>query len=253
MAPPAAPLVSPRGLPIKETIRLNQLRRVMAQTMKASVDNAALSQVNRLIDLTPAQTWRVGVGERGRGGVWESVGGGERGRKFSLNTVIMAAVARTLPQHPLLNAELVDKDILVYDTINLGMAVAVPGGLIVIVIPSAERMDLQELEAAISERVERARTGKPRMADVEGGTFTVSNLGMYGIDGGFPLPRPPEGAILLVGTARPTPWVVDGQIAIRDVARFSLSFDHRFIDGVAAALFLQDLDDSFFQTTPIPL
>lgn len=241
---PAPQLLSPRGLPVKETFKLNQLRRVMAQTMKASVDTAALSQVNRVIDLSPAQMMRAEVavaGAEARGGV-----------RLSLNTLIMAAVARTLPQHPLLNAELVEKDILVYDSVNLGMAVAVPGGLIVIVIPSAERMDLEELDAAISERVERARTGKLRMPDVEGGTFTVSNLGMYGIDGGFPLPRPPEGAILLVGAARPTPWVVDGQIVIRDIARFSLNFDHRFIDGAAAALFLQDLNDTLQQSIVTP-
>jgi pyruvate dehydrogenase E2 component (dihydrolipoamide acetyltransferase) len=223
---------SPRGLPIKETIRLNQLRRVMAQTMKASVEAAALSQVNRAIDLTPAQAWRAHIEEKG-------------GVKPSLNTLIMAAVARTLPRHPLLNAELVENSILVYDTVNLGMAVAVAGGLIVTVVPAAQQMSLPELEAAISERVERARAAKLRMEDIEGGTFTVSNLGMYGVDGGFPLPRPPEGAILLVGAARPTPWVVDGQIAIREVARFSLNFDHRFIDGAAAALFLQDLNDLF--------
>lgn len=223
---------SPRGLPVKETIKLNQLRRVMAQTMKASVEAAALSQVQREIDLTPAQALRSEV---------EAAGGA----RLSLNTVIMAAVARTLPRHPLLNAELVENSILVYDTVNLGMAVAVPGGLIVVVIAAAQQLGLAELEAAIADRAERARAGKLRMEDIEGGTFTVSNLGMYGVDGGFPLPRPPEGAILLVGAARPTPWVVEGQVAIRQIARFSLTFDHRFIDGAAAALFLQDLNDLF--------
>lgn len=219
---------SPRGLPVKETIKLNQLRRVMAQTMKASVEAAALSQVQREIDLTPAQALRAEM---------EAAGG----VRPSLNTVIMAAVARTLPRHPLLNAELVENSILVYDAINLGMAVAVPGGLIVVVIPAAQQLGLAELEAAIADRAERARAGKLRMEDIEGGTFTVSNLGMYGVDGGFPLPRPPEGAILLVGAARPTPWVVEGQVAIRQVARFSLTFDHRFIDGAAAAAFLQEV------------
>jgi len=83
---------------------------------------------------------------------------------------------------------------------------------------------------------------------LEGGTFTVSNLGMYGVDGGFPLPRPPEGAILLVGQARPKPAVVEDQIAIRDIAWFSLTYDHRFIDGATAAAFLRDLNNLI--TTP---
>lgn len=229
---------SPRGLPVKETLRLNRLRKVMAQTMKASVDNAALSQVNREIDVTALQELRRSTPA-------------DSASRLSLNTFIMAAVARTLPSHPLLNAELVDTSIVVYDTVNLGMAVAVPDGLIVVVIPAAHKMTLVDLQEAIAWRAERARTGKLAMEDVEGGTFTVTNLGMFGIDGGFPLPRPPEGAILLVGAARPKPAVVDGQIAIRDIALFSLSFDHRFIDGAAAAAFLRDINDLI--ATPAPL
>jgi pyruvate dehydrogenase E2 component (dihydrolipoamide acetyltransferase) len=221
---------SPRGLPVKETLRLNRLRKVMAQTMKASVDSAALSQVNREIDVTALQELRRSTPA-------------DSALRLSLNTLIMAAVARTLPSHPLLNAELVENSIVVYDTVNLGMAVAVPDGLIVVVIPAAHKMALVDLQEAIARRAERARTGKLAMEDVEGGTFTVTNLGMFGIDGGFPLPRPPEGAILLVGAARPKPAVVDGQIAIRDIALFSLSFDHRFIDGAAAAAFLRDIND----------
>lgn len=220
---------SPRGLPVKQTIRLKSIRKVMAQTMKTSVDNAALSQVSREIDVTALQTLRR-----------EELVDAEP--RVSLNTLIMAAVARTLPHHPLLNAELVERDILVYDTVNLGMAVATPGGLVVVVVPNAHVLTLFELAAAIEALVERARNGAITMEDVEGGTFTVSNLGMYGVDGGFPLPRPPEGAILLVGEARAKPAVVEGQIAIRDMAWFNLTFDHRFIDGAAAAAFLQDLN-----------
>lgn len=202
----------------------------MAQTMKASVDNAALSQVSREIDVTALQTLR---GER-LGGVRPRV---------SFNALIMAAVARTLPRHPLLNSELVDRDILVYDVVNLGMAVAVPAGLIVVVVPEAHALTLTELATAIDGLVERARSGTLSITDVEGGTFTVSNLGMYGVDGGFPLPRPPEGAILLVGDARARPAVIDGRITVRDIAWFTLTYDHRFIDGATAAAFLQDLND----------
>ena len=198
--------------------------------MKASVDNAALSQVSREIDVTALQTLR---GER-LSGVRPRV---------SFNTLIMAAVARTLSHHPLLNAELVDRDILVYDVVNLGMAVAVPAGLIVVVVPEAQSLTLIELAAAIDGLVERTRNGTLSIGDVEGGTFTVSNLGMYGVDGGFPLPRPPEGAILLVGEARARPAVIDHRITVRDIAWFTLTYDHRFIDGATAAAFLQDLNE----------
>ena len=221
---------SPRGLPVREAIRLKSIRKAMAQTMKASVDNAALSQVNREIDVTALLELRV-----------ERLA--EVQPRVSLNTLVMAAVARTLPRHPLLNAELVDRDILVYDVVNLGMAVAGSGGLIVVVVPDAQRLTLIDLATAIDRLVERARSGTLSMKDVEGGTFTVSNLGMYGVDGGFPLPRPPEGAILLVGEARSRPAVIDDRITVRDIAWFTVTYDHRFIDGATAAAFLQDLNE----------
>ncbi len=217
---------SPRGLPIKEVLPLGRVRKVMAQTMRDSVERAALSQITREMDLTAVQTARHA-----------SAG------SASLNVYLLAAVARTLPHHPLLNAELVDDKVLVYEPVNLGMAVAVPDGLIVAVIREAHHKTLAELAAAAEDIAARARSGKLGYADIEGGTFTVSNLGMFGVDGGFPLPRPPEGAILLVGRAQPRPAVVEGAVGIRDLAWFSLTFDHRFIDGAAAAAFLQEVQE----------
>jgi len=221
---------SPRGLPVKEVIRLKSIRKMMAQAMKTSIQTGALSQISREIDVTPLQTLRR-----------ETLADAQP--KISLNTLLMAAVARTLPAHPLLNAELVERDILLYDTVNLGMAVASPNGLLVVVIPQAHQLSLAELAAAAQERIERAHAGTLAIEDVEGGTFTMSNLGMYGVDGGFPIPKPPEGAILLVGAARPKPAIVNGAVEAREIAWFSLTFDHRFIDGAAAAAFLQDLNE----------
>lgn len=198
----------------------------MAQTMRDSVQHAALSQITREMDLTAVQAVRRALAS-----------------SVSLNVFLLAAVARTLPHHPLLNAELVEDKVLVYEPVNLGMAVAVPDGLIVAVIREAQRKTLAELAAAAEDIAARARSGKLGYADIEGGTFTVSNLGMFGVDGGFPLPRPPEGAILLVGRAQPRPAVVDGAVVIRDLAWFSLTFDHRFIDGAAAAAFLQEVQE----------
>jgi pyruvate dehydrogenase E2 component (dihydrolipoamide acetyltransferase) len=216
-----------RGIAVKETRPLGQLRKMMAKTMHESVQRGALSQVTREIDLTAVQAARAAAGEQ----------------RHSLNTHILAAVARTLPHHPLLNAELVDNNLVFFAAVNLGMAVAVPDGLVVTVIRDADRKSLDELAAAAQELSTRARSGKLRMADIEGGTFTVSNLGMYGIDGGFPLPRPPEGAILLVGRMRSQPTLIDGALVERQVAWFSLTFDHRFIDGASAAAFLQELQE----------
>jgi pyruvate dehydrogenase E2 component (dihydrolipoamide acetyltransferase) len=207
---------------------LGRIRKVMAQMMRASVQTAALSQVTREMDLTEIQTARQAGGP-------------------SVNVYLLAAVARILPRHPLLNAELVEDRVLVYEPVNLGMAVAVPDGLVVVVVRDAGAKSLAELAAAAAGLAERARAGKLTLPDIEGGTFTVSNLGMFGIDGGFPLPRPPEGAILLVGRARPRPAVVEGAVVARHQAWFSLTFDHRFIDGAAAAAFLSDLQEALSQ------
>lgn len=216
---------SHRSVAVKETLRVSTLRRMMAKSMQESVQRAALSQVTREMDFSAVQAARQAAGEG----------------RHSLNIYILAAVARTLPQHPLLNAELVDNSVIVFDTVNLGMAIAVPDGLVVAVLPDAGRKSLDELAATAADLATRARAGKLKMPDIEGGTFTVSNLGMYGVDGGFPLPRPPEGAILLVGRVQTKPAWVDGGVQPRDYAWFTLTFDHRFIDGATAGAFLQAL------------
>ena len=182
---------------MKQTLPLGSVRKMMVKSMQLSVQTAALSQVTREMDLTAIEVARAGAGEG----------------RHSLNTYILAAVARTLPQHPLLNAELVENQIVVFDAINLGMAVAVADGLVVTVIRDADKKSLTELSAAASDLSGRARSGKLKLPDIEGGTFTVSNLGMFGVDGGFPLPRPPEGAILLVGRVQTKPAWVNGAVA----------------------------------------
>lgn len=216
-----------RGVAVKETKPLGQLRRIMAKSMYASVHQGALSQVTREMDLAAVEAARAAAGAN----------------RHSINTYVLAAVARTLPNHPLLNAELVDDNLVIFDEVNLGMAVAVPEGLVVAVIRGADKKSLDEMAAATQDVAARARSGKLKLTDIEGGTFTVSNLGMFGVDGGFPLPRPPEGAILLVGRVRGQPAIVDGVLSERQCAWFSLTFDHRFIDGAAAAAFLQDLQE----------
>jgi pyruvate dehydrogenase E2 component (dihydrolipoamide acetyltransferase) len=216
-----------RGIPVKQTTPLSRVRKMMAQSMEESVRRAALSQVTREMDLSAVQAARAAAGEQ----------------RHSLNTYIMAAVARALPNHPLLNAELVENAVVTFDAVNLGMAVAAADGLVVAVICDADKKSLDELTAAASDLATRARAGKLKLPDIEGGTFTVSNLGMFEIDGGFPLPRPPEGAILLVGRVRDQPALVNGKLVERPTAWFSLTFDHRFIDGAAAAAFLQEVQE----------
>jgi pyruvate dehydrogenase E2 component (dihydrolipoamide acetyltransferase) len=219
-----------RGVVVRERITPGRVRRVMAKNMQDSVTRAALSQISRQIDLTDVQALRqMDVPEV----------------RPSLNTVLMAVIARTLPDHPLLNAELVGDQIVIFNQVNLGMAIAVPDGLMVGVIQNANQKSMVEIGLEAESLTQRARAGELSLSDIEGGTFTMSNLGMYDIDSAFPLPRPPEGAILLVGRARPQPEFFNGEIRARVNAWFSLTYDHRFIDGATGAKFLQDLQVRF--------
>jgi pyruvate/2-oxoglutarate dehydrogenase complex dihydrolipoamide acyltransferase (E2) component len=208
-----------RGVAVKQVLPLNRLQKSMAKAMKLSTNTLALSQVSRELDLSALQPLRT----------------------YGLNTLLMASVARTLPAHPLLNAELTEAGVVVFETVNLGMAIALPQGLVVAVLADAGRMEMAQLAARSQDLVERARANQLTLADLEGGTFTVSNLGALGVDSGIPIPRPPESAILLFGAAKPRPVVVEGELAVRPTCHATLSFDHRFIDGAAAAAFVNDL------------
>lgn len=221
------PKLPPR-LPVKQILPLGRVQRMMAQTMRDSVQRAALSQITREMDLSAVQAARRAASED----------------RFSVNIYIMAAVARALRNHPMMNAELVEDQVLVYEPVNLGMAITVASGLIVTVVHGADQQSLAQLATTVEELVGRARNGKLTYTDIDGGTFTVTNLGMYGVDGGFPLPRPPEGAILLVGRVCPRPVVVEGALTVGDLAWFSLTYDHRFIEGAVAAQFLLELQDN---------
>lgn len=214
-------------LPIAEQIPLNRVRRAMAKAMTASIAASALSQVSRSIDVGPLAAARAAADSTTR---------------ISINSYVMAATARVLAKHPFLNGRLIDNTVHVPAVVNLGMAVATAEGLLVPVIHRADEKSVAELDAAATDLARRARAGELRMADIDAGTFTVSNLGMLGIDNGFALPPPPQAAILLVGRARPRaePDLVGGFTTVTE-AMFSLTYDHRFIDGADAAAFLNDL------------
>ena len=227
-----------RGLPVDRVIKLNHIQKSMAQGMKASLDALALSQVSRELDFSGLFEFRLSSSSRHR-----------ESQPFSINTLMMAVTARALVRHPILNAQLLDGQVVVFEPVNLGMAITTEKGLVVAVIREAHRLTLEELDGAIKDLAGRARQGNIQVEDVEGGTFTVSNLGMLGIDAGLPIPRPPESAILLLGAVRQRPAVDDGALVIRPTGWATLSFDHRFIDGAAGAAFLQDVQVSMNNLT----
>jgi pyruvate dehydrogenase E2 component (dihydrolipoamide acetyltransferase) len=132
-------------------------------------------------------------------------------------------------------------EIVYYDRVQLGIAAATPRGLIVPKIRDADTLSLRELAGALADLTATARTGRTPPADLVGGTFTITNVGVFGVDTGTPIINPGEAAILAVGAIKPMPWVVDGELAVRTVCQLALSFDHRLIDGEQGSRFLADV------------
>ena len=162
--------------------------------------------------------------------------------KLTYTDFFVKLVAQLLPSHALLNASLVDDEIRVFEDVNIGLATSVEDGLVVPVVVQANKKSLLEIARISRDLVERARAGKLTESDMAGGTFTISNLGMSKIDGFTPILNPPQSGLLAIGRIRDKPMAVNGGLFVRPAATFSLSFDHRIIDGAAAAKFLDDLD-----------
>lgn len=159
--------------------------------------------------------------------------------KVSVNDVIVKVVANSLLQHPQVNASFQDKSLRYYESADIGVAVAIEDGLITPIIRSADRKGIGQIAREIKEMAGRAREKKLRPEEYTGATFSVSNLGMFGIDEFTAVINPPEAAILAVGGVTPKPVVRDGEIVVRQMMRVTMSCDHRVIDGATGAKFLQ--------------
>lgn len=159
--------------------------------------------------------------------------------KISVNDIIIKVAAAALIQHPQVNASFQEKVVRYYDHADIGVAVAIPDGLITPIVRSADQKSLSEIAAEVRDLAERARNRKLRPEEFMGATFSISNLGMFGIDEFTAVINPPEGAILAVGAMSPKPVVRNNEIVIRQMMRVTLSCDHRVIDGATGAKFLQ--------------
>jgi pyruvate dehydrogenase E2 component (dihydrolipoamide acetyltransferase) len=168
-----------------------------------------------------------------------------RESEFTYTDLMIHAVARALRRHPRLNSTIEEGVIRLRDEVNIGMAVALDEGLIVPVIRNADRKTLREIATETRDLGKRAREGKLRLEDVEGGTFTITNLGTYGIDGFTPIINHGEAAILGLGRIIERPAIYRGEIARRSMMTLSLTFDHRIVDGAPAATFLQTVIETF--------
>ncbi|MBX6768953.1 MAG: 2-oxo acid dehydrogenase subunit E2, partial [Actinomadura rubrobrunea] len=169
------------------------------------------------------------------------------GVKVSPLLLVAKALLVAVRRHPVINSSWVGEgdaaEIVVKPYVNLGIAAATPRGLLVPNIKDAHAKSLPELARALNELVDTARAGKASPADLTGGTITITNIGVFGVDAGTPILTPGEAAILAVGQVRDMPWVHEGELAVRKVATLALSFDHRVVDGELGSKVLRDVGD----------
>jgi pyruvate dehydrogenase E2 component (dihydrolipoamide acetyltransferase) len=165
------------------------------------------------------------------------------GVKVTPLLLVAKALLLAVKRNPEINAtwDEAAQEIVVKEYVNLGIAAATPRGLLVPNIKDADQLPLPHLAAALQELTATAREGKTSPADMARGTITITNVGTFGVDNGTPIINPGESAILCFGAVRPTPWVVDGEIAVRQVTQLALSFDHRNVDGQLGSQFLSDI------------
>ncbi len=162
-------------------------------------------------------------------------------QKFGYNDVFIKAAAEALKRHPIMNSRLEGDKIMLFDEVNIGFAVALEAGLITPTIRNADRLSLADVAAQVRKLSERARSRQLTSDEYSAGTFTISNLGGFGIEGFTPIINPPQVGILGVGRVKERPWVENGIITVKPTVHLSLTFDHRVVDGADAAQFLNTL------------
>ncbi len=223
-----------------ERFKLNRLRAAIGKRMQEAKQQAPHFYITYEYDLAPLLDLRKKI---------NAMINGEE--KTSVNDFIIKAVALTLRSYPNLNATLDGVEVIRHGEINIGVAVAVEGGLLTVVNRETDRKPIRLIADEVRQMVKRARDGKVRPNDIEGSTFSVSNLGMYGVDEFIAIINPPEAAILAVGAARQIPVVEDGEIKPGVRMKATISVDHRVSDGAEAAEFMRALNN--YLENPIKL
>ena len=236
-APVTMPIAEPTPVPVEAgefvEIPLTSMRRTIARRLSQSMQTAPHFYVTSVIDTGKLAELRKQINAY--------AATDPSPVKVSFNDLIVKAVARALVRMPQVNVSFAEDRLIQKKQVHVGMAVALEQGLIVPVIHNADQRGLLDIARESQRLAEAARTGKLRPEDFSGGTFTVSNLGMFDVDSFTAVINPPESAILAVGSITPTPVVVDGQVVVRDRMKVTLSSDHRAIDGATAARFLQEV------------
>ena len=231
-APPAAPLTSgPLTLPSPQRGEgVSTVWRIMAERMTASWTTAPHFYLVREVNVARLVAWQAAARK-------------QTGAHITYSDLLVKLVAATLVQHPRVNVSWKDGTLERHAEINIGLAVALEDGLVVPVIARADTLGLKDIAARREDLVARAQAGKLRPADIQGGVFTISNLGMYGVDAFSAIVNPPQAAILAVGRIAERVVPVNGQPAVQPTMTLTLSCDHRALDGARGAQFLGALAD----------
>lgn len=221
-----------------ERVVVRGIQRTMAQAMVRSVHEVPQVSVWRDVDVTGATRM---LAQLRADPEWADV-------RVTPVTLICAAMVQAVRTTPIINSrwhDLADgtAEIETHRQVDLSVAVAGPRGLVVPHIPDADRMNLHQLATAISTLTERARTDQLTPAELVGGTITVTNIGVFGADGGTPMINPGQAAILATGRIMERPWAINGGLTVRPIMTLSLTFDHRIVDGAAGAAFLAAVSD----------
>jgi 2-oxoisovalerate dehydrogenase E2 component (dihydrolipoyl transacylase) len=230
---PAAVALS-RGYRARETrSAIRGVRKHTAAAMVSSVFTAPHASEFLTIDVTPTMELIAKLKQSRQ----------FAGLRVNLLTVVAKALCIAVSRTPSVNSRWDDaaQEIIEYGYINLGIAAATPRGLVVPNVKDADAMTLAQLAEGLSGLVETARAGKARPADLSGGTISITNIGVFGIDAGTPILNLGEAMILAMGAVKRMPWEFKGEVALRQVMTLSISFDHRLVDGEQASLFLSDL------------
>jgi len=222
----------PAQKPADKLIPLKGIRKIIARRMTESFRDTPHFYLSVEVDMSAVQDLKERVKDEVE----------KRAKvRLTLTDILVKVVASALKEHPIINSRIEGDQIRLLEEINVGVAIALDDGLIVPVVHHADQKSLTEIASVIRNLTRRARRGKLTLEDVGGGTFTLSNMGMLGIDKINPIINPPECSILGVGRTVEKPVVQGGEIKIKPMAWFSLSSDHRIVDGAAAGLFLNHI------------
>ncbi len=218
-------ILNKRNRSIEQTsIPITGMRRAIAQKMSKSLAVHAQAMHSIDVDMTNARIMR------------QTYLGAQK--SISYNDIVILATIKALKEHPIMNAVMTQDEIITRDYVNMGVAVAVEGGLVVPVIKNADKMSIEEISSCVKRLASESKENRLSADSCQGGTFTISNLGMYGLKSFSAIINTPQSGILAVGAIAKTPVVYEDKMEIRHIMNITLTYDHRLVDGAPAAQFI---------------